>query len=145
MKRLDLEVTGSLFWIAVAIFFALGAVRLKLGNFRNPGSGFIPLGVALLLLSFSLFTLIKGLIKPLGQINRIPWKRPALVILSVLLYMFLLGIIGFLSSTFILMAFLFGLLISGKGGRWLKVFFCAAVAALSSWLVFSIFLRVPFP
>ena len=145
MKRLDLEVIGSLFWMVVAIFFALGAVKLKLGSFHNPGPGFIPLGMALLLLSFSLFTLTRGLIKPLGKVTPIPWKRPALVIASVLVYMLLLGTLGFLPSTFILMAILFGLLITVKRSRWLKVFLCAAATALCAWLVFSIFLRVPFP
>ena len=62
MKRLDLEVIGSLFWIMVGIAFALGALKMRLGTFRNPGPGFIPLGIALLLLSFSLVNLIKGLV-----------------------------------------------------------------------------------
>src|SRR3990170_7361976 len=99
MKRLDSEVIGSLFWMAVGISFALGAVKLKLGTFRNPGPGFIPLGMSLLLLSFSLFNLTKGLINPARYASGIPWKRPALVVASVLLYMWLLVLIGFLPST----------------------------------------------
>ena len=145
MKRLDLEVIGSLFWMAVGIFFALGAVKLKLGTFRNPGPGFIPLGMSLLLLSFSLFNLTKGLINPARYASGIPWKRPALVVASVLFYMLLLGRLGFLPSTFILMAILFGLLIRVKRSQWPRVLFYAAATALCAWLVFSIFLRVPFP
>jgi putative tricarboxylic transport membrane protein len=145
MKRSDSEVIGGLFWGAVGLFFAVGAVRLKLGTFHNPGPGFIPLGIASLLILFSIFVLAKGLIKPTGLAGKIPWKRPALVIGSVLLYGLLLSAIGFLPSTFILMVILFSLLIPFKKRRWLYVILCAAETALGAWLVFSVFLRVPFP
>jgi putative tricarboxylic transport membrane protein len=145
MKRLDSEVIGGLFWAVVGVFFAYGAVRLKLGTLRNPGPGFIPLGMALLLIFLSLFTLTKGLIRPAGQAAAIPWKRPALVIGSIVIYGFLLSVIGFLPSTFILMVILFNLLITIKMRKWLYVILCAAATALCSWLVFSVFLRVPFP
>jgi hypothetical protein len=145
MKRWNSEVIGSLFWIAVGLFFVVGAVNLKLGTFRNPGPGFIPLGMATLLLCFSLFTLAKGLITSTDGISRIPWKRPALVIASALLYIFLISRVGFPASTFVLMAILFGLLIRVKRRRWLSVFICSAATAVVAWLVFSIGLRVPFP
>ena len=145
MKRLDSEVIGGFFWAAVGVFFALGALKLKLGAFRNPGPGFIPLGIALLLLLFSLFTLAKGLIRPTGRTREIPWKRPALLIGAVFLYGLLLPIIGFLPATFILMAILLGLLMKVEKRRWLYVLLFSAVTALGAWLVFSVFLRVPFP
>ena len=145
MKRLNFEIIGSLFWILVGIAFALGAVRLRLGSFRNPGPGFIPLGIALLLFCFGLLNLMKGLLNRTRFTTAIPWKKPALAVASVLLYMWLLGFIGFLPSTFIVMAALFGLLINVQRGRWLKVFFCAGGAAISAWLIFSVVLRVPFP
>ena len=145
MKRLDSEMTGSLFWIMVGVVFALGALRMRLGTFRNPGPGFIPLGIALLLLSFSLVNLMKGLAHRVRHKSVIPWRKPAFVVASVLLYMWLLGRIGFLPSTFMLMVVLLGLLIRVQKNRWPKVFFSAAVAALSAWLIFSVFLRVPLP
>ena len=145
MKGSDSEVIGGIFWGGVGIFFALGAVRLKLGTFHSPGPGFIPLGIALLLILFSLFTFAKGLISPAGQAGEIPWKRPALVIGAVFFYGLLITVVGFLPSTFILMFILFGLLITIKKRKWLYVILCAATTALGAWLVFSVFLRVPFP
>jgi hypothetical protein len=145
MKRLDLDVIGGLFWAGVGIFFALGAVKLKLGTFRDPGPGFIPLGIALLLILFSLFTLAEGLIRPTGKTREIPWRRPALVIGAVLLYALLLSIIGFLPGTFILMVILLGLLMRVEKRKRLYVLLFSAVTALGAWLVFSVFLRVPFP
>jgi putative tricarboxylic transport membrane protein len=145
MGRWNSEVIGSLFWIAVGLFFFVGAMNLKLGTLRNPGPGFIPLGMASLLLCFSLFTLAKGLIMSTGRISRIPWKRPALVMASALLYVLLISRAGFLLSTFILMAILFGFLIRVKRRKWLSVFICSAAAAVTAWLIFSVGLRVPFP
>ena len=145
MKRLDSEITGSLFWIVVGIAFALGAMQMRLGTFRNPGPGFIPLGIALLLLLFSLTNLIKGLGRRVSHIGAVPWKKPAVVVDSVLLYMWVLALIGFLPSTFMLMVALLGLLIRVRKNRWPKVFLSAAVAAVSAWLIFAVFLRVPLP
>ena len=139
------EVIGGIFWGGVGIFFALGAVKLKLGTFHSPGPGFIPLGTALLLILLSLFTFAKGLIRPTRQTGDIPWKRPALVIGAVFLYGVLITVTGFLPSTFVLMIILFGLLITIKKKKWLYVTLCAAATALGAWLVFSVFLRVPFP
>jgi len=60
------------------------------------------------------------------------------------LYGLLLDLVGFLLSTFVLMAVIFGLFFEGKG-RWKKVISCAAATAVIGWLVFSLALKVPFP
>lgn len=143
MRRLESEVIGSLFWMGVGIFFALEGVKLNLGTFRNPGPGFLPVIMALILLLFSLFTLAKGLIKPERPVIRILWKRHALMIASVFFYGLLLDLFGFLFSTFITMVILFGLL-RGKS-RWTIVFIYSAATALAAWLVFSVALNIPFP
>jgi len=144
MKRLESEVIGSLFWMAVGIFFALGGVKLNLGTFRNPGAGFLPTIMGLVLVFFSFLTLVKGLIRPIRPISRIPWRRHALAVASVFFYGLLLDYIGFLPSTFILMFILFGFLIKGER-KWPRVFLYSASTALSAWLLFSMALSVPFP
>lgn len=143
MRRLESEVLGSLFWIGVGIFFALEGIRLNLGTFRNPGPGFLPVIMALILILFSLFILAKGLIRPERHIIRILWKRHAWMIASVFLYGLLLELIGFLFSTFITMVIFFGLL-RGKS-RWAMVFIYSGATALAAWLVFSMALGIPFP
>jgi hypothetical protein len=143
MRRLGSEVVGGLFWLAVGIFFAVGGVKLKVGTLSKPGSGFLPLTAALLLISFSLFTLVKGLLKQEKFLGRIPWRRSALVILSVFLYMFLVNTITFLPSTFVLMTILYGLLKTVKKS-WFVIILSATATALVAWLVFSVLLEVPF-
>jgi putative tricarboxylic transport membrane protein len=144
MKRMGTEAIGSVFWLAVGVFFAVGGILLKLGTLRNPGPGFLPLLMALFLVSFSLFVFVRGLVEPGKLLRGVQWRSQAVLVVSVLLYGVLLGLAGFLFSTFVLMAVLFGLFFEGKG-RWRKVIFCAAATALIGWLVFYVALKVPFP
>jgi hypothetical protein len=144
MKRTGSEVIGALFWLAVGIFFAAGGIMMDMGTLRNPGPGFLPLMMASVLACFSLFVLAKGLVSPSRFLKEIRWMSHAVVVASVFLYGFLLDLLGFLFSTFFLMAVLFGLSFKGKG-RWPRVLFYAAATALIGWFVFSVTLKVPFP
>ena len=144
MKRLSVDVIGSLFWLAVGIFFGVGGILLKPGTPRNPGPGFLPLIMASLLACFSLFTLARGLAGPGSALKKIQVKNQAVVVASVFGYGALLDVAGFLLSTFALMCALFGLLLEGKS-KWSRVLLYAAGTALIGWLVFSVALKVPFP
>ncbi|MEI9478517.1 MAG: tripartite tricarboxylate transporter TctB family protein, partial [Deltaproteobacteria bacterium] len=114
------------------------------GTLRNPGPGFLPLMMALLLISFSLYVLARGLMGPERLLKGVQWRSQGVLVASVFLYGLLLDLVGFLLSAFVLMFVLFGLFFEGKG-RWPRVFVCAVVTALIGWLVFSVALKVPFP
>jgi hypothetical protein len=129
--------------MAIGIFFATGALKLGVGTLRSPGPGFLPVIMATILILSSLFTLGRGLIRPVRPISRFPWRRHVLMIASVFFYGLLLGLIGFLLSTFITMFILFGLL-RGKSS-WIMVLIYAAITAMTGWLVFSVALNIPFP
>jgi putative tricarboxylic transport membrane protein len=144
LKRIGSETIGSLFWVGVGGFFAIEGVRLGVRTMRNPGPGFLPVIMALLLIFFSLLILIKGLMNPAETVVRVSWKRHAWVIAVVFLYIFLLDGFGFLLSTFVLMFMLFSLLFKGKN-RWRTVLFYSLVTALSAWLLFEKVARMPFP
>ncbi len=144
MKRIGSEVVGSLFWLVVGVFFAVGGVLLKPGTPRNPGPGFLPLIMALLLVCFSLLVLVKGFSAPERHPEAARWKSQAVLIGSVFAYGWLLDLAGFLLSTFGLMCVLFALMSSGKW-RWVRACLYAAPTALIGWLVFSVALKVPFP
>jgi hypothetical protein len=144
MKRLNSEVVASLFWIAVGVFFAWGAVKMNIGTLRRIGSGFLPAIMASILIILGLFTLVRGMIRPSLPLSRIPWRPHVLIVASVFFYGYLVNIIGFLPSTFILMSILFGLSITGER-KWARILLCSAVTALTAWLTFSVVLNVPFP
>jgi asparagine N-glycosylation enzyme membrane subunit Stt3 len=86
--KMGREIIGSLFWFAVGALFALISATMILGTFRKPGPGFLPLGVALLLILCSLIELVKSMRKPITPLTGILWKRPAIVLLSVFLFGF---------------------------------------------------------
>ncbi len=142
MRPMESEVVGGLFWMGVGFFF-LSELKLNIGTLRNPGPGFLPKVMASILVLFSLFAFVKGLIRPLKPLREFPWRRPALAITSVFIFGLLLDFVGFLLSTFMLMFFLFSLLRSK--GNWAEVFILAAATSLVSWFVFSVALSVPFP
>jgi hypothetical protein len=144
MKRLGSEVIGSLFWIGIGICFALGGVKLNIGEFRNPGAGFLPTIMGLIMICISTFTLIKGLLGPISPISQIAWRRHSLMVASVFFYALLLDFIGFLPSTFVFMLILFGLFLKGER-KWPKVFLYSTSTALAAWLLFSMALSIPFP
>jgi len=144
MKRVGTEAIGSLFWLAVGLFFAVGGFLLKLGTLRNPGPGFLPLMMASLLIAFSLFLLVRGLVEPGKVLKGVQWKPQSVLVVSVLIYGVLLGFMGFLLSTFVLMFVLFALFFEGKR-RMPRALFYAATTAVIGWLVFSVALKVPFP
>jgi putative tricarboxylic transport membrane protein len=144
MKCLGSDVIGSLFWLAVGIFFGVGGILLKPGTPRNPGPGFLPLIMALLLVCFSLVAFARGLGGAGGVLKKIQVKNQTIVVASVFGYGVLLDFAGFLLSTFALMCALFGLLIEGNA-KWSRVLLYSAGTALIGWLVFSVALKVPFP
>jgi len=144
MKRFGSEVIGSLFWLAVGLFFAVGGILLKPGTLRNPGPGFLPLLMSLILISLSLFILIRALHRPDGILKGIQWRGQAVVVASLFLYGLLLDFLGFLISNFVLMFILYGLLFEGKK-KWPRVLFYSAATAVAGWLVFAVALKVPFP
>ncbi len=144
MKRVGSDVVGSLFWLVVGGFFAVGGVLLKPGTPRNPGPGFLPLFMALLLVCFGLFVFAKGLWAPERHLEGIRWKGQAALVGAVLAYGWLLDFAGFLLSTFGLMWVLFGLMSSGKSG-WARAVLYAGATAVVGWLVFAVALKVPFP
>ncbi len=144
MKRIGSEAAGSLFWLAVGVFFAVGGILLKPGTLRNPGPGFLPLVMALLLACFSLFVFARGLSETARRLEAIQWKGQAALVGAVFVYGWLLDLAGFLLSTFGLMCVLFGLVSSGHA-RWPRVCLYAAATALAGWIVFAVALKVPFP
>ena len=144
MRRWNSDTVGGLFWIGVGLFFALYGLKLRLGVLRNPGPGFLPLIMALIMIFLALIVLAKGIVRPEGPLKKLSWKRHTLAIASVFFYGLLLEAIGFLLSTFVLMFILFGLLVEGDN-RWRRVSLYAGAGACASWLVFSVALKIPFP
>ncbi|MET0500185.1 MAG: tripartite tricarboxylate transporter TctB family protein [Candidatus Binatia bacterium] len=147
MKKTKLTVvsTSALFWVAVGILVCYGATRLGVGSVTEPGSGFIFFWSGLILVILSLVVVAESLrrsedrVQEIGELN---WVKIALVLLSLVLYAFFLEKLGFVLTTFILLSFLLGWI---EGTAWARAIGVASAAALGSFAIFELWLKIRFP
>jgi putative tricarboxylic transport membrane protein len=136
---------GALFWIAVGLLACYEATRLGLGNVTEPGAGFIFFWSGLILVVLSLIVLADAVrasedtVREMGEMN---WTKIALVLLSLLLYAFFLERLGFVLTTFVLMSFLLGCV---EGTNWFRSLGVAGAAALASYGLFELWLKIRLP
>jgi putative tricarboxylic transport membrane protein len=137
------DLTGALFWLAIAIFFSIeGFTHLKLGTLHQPGPGFFPFwaGVALGLLSLiSLFNSLRKTDKL--SLSGIKSSKLLLVTGAVLAYLLLLEALGFLTVTFLFLFLLFRIEYRG----WAFSAVLALVGAVSSYVLFQLWLKTQLP
>jgi putative tricarboxylic transport membrane protein len=147
VKKTKITVMGAsaLFWVALGILVCYGAIRLGLGSVMEPGSGFIFFWSGLILVILSLMVLAESLhsteeiVQETGEMN---WVKIALVLMSLVLYAFFLERLGFVVTTFVLLTFLLGLI---AGTNWVRSFGLAGAAALGSFAIFELWLKIRLP
>lgn len=146
MKKYDL--LGILFWLFVAIYICIESVRqLPLGSWKNPGAGFFPLGTGILLGFFSLVAIVNSLRDKSvqKQAHLFPgekWKNIAIVLATLFLYVLLVGTLGFLICTTILMAILFRAV---EPQKWTITLAGSAIASVVCYLLFESWLQIQLP
>ena len=138
-------VAGALFWVAVGLLACYGATQLGLGSVTEPGAGFIFFWSGLILVILSLIVFANFVRSPadtardMGEVN---WTKIALVLLSLLLYAFFLERLGFVLTTFVLVSFLLGCI---EGTNWFRSLAVAGAAALASYAIFELWLKIRLP
>ena len=145
MKKRDLIIGFILLGLSIATLVETN--KLPIGTLSSPHVGFFPLITAILLGILSLILLgqaIRG-----KDIKKIPswvssggWKSLGLTVAFLFLFTIFLEHLGYLISTFLLIAFLLG--ISGKK-KWWWVMIYAFFATLASYLIFGLLLRAQLP
>jgi putative tricarboxylic transport membrane protein len=135
----------AVFWIALGILVCYGAIRLGLGSVTEPGSGFIFFWSGLILVMLSLLAFAESLHsteETIRETREMNWVKIALVLLSLVLYAFLLERLGFVLTTFALLSFLLGMI---EGINWGRSFGLASAAALGSFAIFELWLKIRLP
>ena len=146
MKRAEQLI--SFIWILLAIWVCAGSLRLEMGSFSDPGSGFLPFGTGALLgiLAIAHFLNItfrySGKEEAVLTWSNVHWEKGVYVILALLAYSFLLSSLGYLLDTFLLMFFLFRVL---ERKKWWAVLIMTTLVIGITYLVFGIWLLVQFP
>jgi len=148
LRMRNTDQSSSLFWLVVAIGIVLLSLKYGVNTFHEPGPGFITFfaGTILIVLSLALFfsnfrdqqerSSLRSLWAGL-EIGKVLY-----VILLLVAYIFLLKPVGFLISTFLLLALLFRV----KGSYRLKmILFMSLLVTAGSYLVFEIWLKAQLP
>lgn len=141
------DIWSSSFWLVLSIFICIEAYILDIGNFHNPGAGFMPFWTGLVIGIFSLMLLIMTLIKKEGGGNggvleRIKWKNIILVVISMYIYAIIFEKLGYVITTLIFIGILLRII---ENKKWYIAAIVALTAALASYLVFQIWLKTQLP
>jgi hypothetical protein len=143
------EQLTSLFLMIFSLGVCVMTFQLGLGTLRIPGSGFFPFwgGVVLGLLSLTHFLVAtiqrrRAAKEVESQGEDINWKNLLVTFSLLSSYPFMLGVIGFLPSTF---CFFFLLLRFIEPQKWSIVFGLSAATAVLAFFIFQYWLRMQFP
>ncbi|MFC1581021.1 tripartite tricarboxylate transporter TctB family protein [Thermodesulfobacteriota bacterium] len=146
MSKAD-RISGS-FWLIFATIVCIASYRLGLGSLNQPGPGFIFFWIGIILCAMSLTVLLRSrrgrAIPDSGKTvsEKANVKKIILVSLSVFVYTLLLEKLGFIADTFLLFAFLLGI-IEKKG--WRVTLTASLLVTLAAHLVFNIWLNTQLP
>lgn len=140
---------SSLFFLLIGLYVCLHSYRLGLGHFHEPGPGFIFFSTGALLSIFSLIDLmINFLVKKekhatLKELwSGTKWKNVVIVVIAICIWSYLFNLLGFFLSTFLLMILLFAFI---ESTRWWIVILAALITISMSYLIFKLWLNIPFP
>ena len=153
MKKQDQ--VGGLIWLAIGIFLCVGSLQLGIGKIRTPGAGFLPLlSGSLVVILGSILTLkgfLRGRVPPAAEKAedrtglRAQWnyfRLPLIILATLLVYIQLMGYLGFALTTFLWLFLLFKL---GDPAGWLKPLLFSFVFDLVSYLIFVVWLQLQLP
>ena len=135
-------------WLGLALFIWVEVWRkLPVGEWQDPGSGFWPLGAALLLGGLSIVNFLKSSLDKSPE-DRAPWyprqrlRTIVLIMASLMAYVFLLEWTGFVLGTFLLMAYLFR---SVEPQRWAVTIGGSTLISAVTYFIFDIWLKMQLP
>jgi hypothetical protein len=142
---------SSLFWFALGAAICVGSVQIRLGTFRRPGPGFMPFLSGVSLMLFGVILMVSTLTRADNEKEETKseklwtkenWKGFSLTLLALFGYSLLMNTLGFYTTTFLFLFFLFKLTAPRK---WLMPLAFAGASVVLSYLIFSLWLMSQFP
>lgn len=149
MKKYDR--VGGLVWFFLGIALCIGSIKLRLGDLHKPGPGFMPFLAGSLLVLLGLILTLSATLNRSAEKNEIRgrklwvkenWKNILFTLLILFSYLLLLNLLGFIITTFLFFFFLVKL---QAPKRWLMPLAFSGITVFLSHLIFSVWLRCPFP
>jgi membrane-associated HD superfamily phosphohydrolase len=146
MKCTDL--VSGLFWLIIGLLLSFWSLTYQIGSFIQPGPGFLPLGLGLLLIFLSCILLLvhEKKVSPIGQKGLSSlfsgWRRLVYTVLVLLVTIFLFEQIGSLFTVFLLV--FFSMLVT-EPRNWRTSLIVALLSALGIYMVFILLLKQELP
>jgi len=142
------DIIGGLFWLGVGVLFFVWSTRYPRGSLRQPGPGFIPAALGILLVLLSLMLLGRA-VKTFAIAQRQPpsspfrnWRKVAFTVAILLIGLFVFETMGHLLTFFLLIVFLMR---GTERESWKKILLVAFCSAMGVYLVFVLLLKQPLP
>ncbi len=139
---------SGFFWIAISILVCIESIKSGIGTFRSPGAGFLPFWSGVALGTLAIILVASDILKEKGGQKNTKlwenkrWSNVILILISLLAYALLLPRLGYLITTFGLMAFLFSMI--GRPRLWVRGV-SALITVLVTYIIFYVWLDVQLP
>ena len=148
---MEREKWSSLVWLGVGIFICIGSLRLSLGEFHNPGPGFLSFFAGLVITGLALVVYLQSRKKRPGTAKKEPepiWSDPkkgmkiVMTVAALLVYAVVMNYLGFLISTFLFLAFILKTI---EPQRWSVTLIGSLIASAAFYAIFEIGLQSQLP
>ncbi len=141
--RLTVDKLLSSFFLLIGVFYVLSSRSLTLGTFSAPGEGFIPIIIGMLMIIFSSILLFRRETSvERSSAGRDVTARVIKIAGTILAYVFLIALIGFKLSTFLVL--LVSVRIFG-GDNWKGNIIFSLITTVFSVILFQVWLQLPLP
>jgi hypothetical protein len=147
MRRND--IIGGTFALAVGLVFTLYSRRVDIGDWSEPGPGFLPFYGGLTMTAMAVLLVTRSVlsrgaaaaVEPFFP-ERDSWKRVLCTLLALVGYNLLLSPLGFVAVTFLFVAFLVRFIFPES---WVRSLVTAALSTACVQVVFVNLLEINFP
>jgi putative tricarboxylic transport membrane protein len=144
------EIIVSLLLILISLLFCFFSLKLGIGRINDPGPGFIPFLTGSVLILLSLCTMLfegrrsrKAGSKPnLFKRSGLGLAPSLLVLISLVIYVLVLDLLGFGTSTFLFLTFLFTI---SENRSWKVALGASIITTASAYFVFIYLLEIGLP
>ncbi len=147
MKKAD-QWSGILL-LVIAGFICWGSLSLSYGHIHNPGPGFYPFWLGIILGAMAMGLVLKTTRQKEGAralrailSEKVRWQKVLWVLIALVLYGCLMNIFGFLIVTLFLMAFLLRFI---EPQPWKSVIGWTLIGSLGCYLVFEVWMKLRLP
>jgi putative tricarboxylic transport membrane protein len=146
----SVKICSSLFWLLFSVVMSREAFRLPLGQMRDPGAGFFPLMIGLLMGVLAIIALLQSLkekkkspasSEPCAA-ERFRWWNLVVIVAALVAYALTLTTVGFLINTFLFMLLLLKVI---DPQNWRKSLLASLITAVVSELFFNVLLGAQIP